>query len=380
MPIWVILVLICVVLLALLLRTARALQVTEGKYRLSQSERRVLNQNYEREQQRATNLLHAIPEGLLILNKQQHIVLFNKAAESMLGQDLNDKTLISATRDYELDALVRQRDPEDNEKRVHLQKRVIRARVTHFDDTSILVLHDETELVRLTHARREMVQNISHELRHPITNVGLMAETLLNDEFNKPKKVRKMLKNIRRETDTLRQIVEEMRDLSLIESGQMPATFTNVDLNQVVNASYDALQSLAERKNQHIDIAIPESLVILADAAQIERVIRNILHNAIKFTPEDGHIDVRATANADTVTVSVCDSGPGIEEEHLPRIFERFYQEDFARSEGTGLGLAIARHIVLAHEGRIWAEHNPDTGTTFSFTVPLAEAEVVKDF
>jgi two-component system phosphate regulon sensor histidine kinase PhoR len=373
MLLWIIPGIVLAVLVVVLLRLMQLYQTTYADLRLSQSERRTLQDRLQNEIRLRESLLTAIPEGLLVLDESQHINIFNAAAESLVGQSLTDKTLIAATRDYELDTLVRQRDEEDDEVHLHIKNRIIRARITHFETGSILVLHDETELVRLTVARREMVANIGHELRHPIQNIGLLAETLLSDNNHKPKKVRKMLKNIRRETDTLTQLVQEMRDLSLIESGQMPVTLKPVELLQVVQHSIDGLQSLAERKNQQVEVNIPESLIVLADATKIEQVLRNIVHNAIKFTPQDGKIEISATANSEMATVSVCDDGQGIEESHLPRIFERFYQEDFARSEGTGLGLAIARHIVLAHDGKIWAERNPDQGTTFSFTLPLAE-------
>jgi len=315
----------------------------------------------------------AIPEGVIVLDENHHILYANDSAEAIIGQNLSNKTLIAATRDYELDALVQRRDPDDNETRLHIKNRIIGARITNFDKGSILVLHDDTELVRLTVARREMVANIGHELRHPIQNIGLLAETLLSDNNHKPKKIRKMLKNIRRETDTLAQLVQEMRDLSLIESGQMPVTLKPIELIEIVQHSYDGLQSLAESKHQDVELKIPDRLTVLADATKIEQVLRNIVHNAIKFTPQEGRIEIVATNDSEMATISVCDTGPGIEEAHLPRIFERFYQEDFARSEGTGLGLAIARHIVLAHSGEIWAQRNPEQGITFTFTLPLAE-------
>ena len=164
-----------------------------------------------------------------------------------------------------------------------------------------------------------------------------------------------------------------MRDLALIESGQMPVRLTPSDLTEIVQQTVDQLMPLVENKQQTITVDVPQGTCVLADDLQIRRALKNILHNAVKFTPEMGLIEVRATISADEVIIAVKDSGPGIPPEDVPRLFERFFQVDRARRNGTGLGLAIVRHIVLAHGGRTWAESAPGEGATFFLTLALSE-------
>lgn len=221
-----------------------------------------------------------------------------------------------------------------------------------------------------------MVANVTHELSTPITAIGLLAETLFNvAQTEKPKKLRKLAKDIRVELETLTHLVEEMRDLSLIESGQMPVRLMPTDLLGIVQATIEQLQPLAEGKNHNTNLDIVPGILVLADERQIQRAIKNILHNAIKFTPAGGQIHLKATTNDNEAILAVTDNGPGIPADDLPRVFERFFQVDRARHDGTGLGLAIVRHIVLAHGGRTWAESTQGQGATFYITLALAEKE-----
>ncbi len=322
-------------------------------------------------------LLVCQPEG-------EHRILFtNPAAEKLFGYGLLNKPVTSVTQHDDLNMLLTEiysPDEGDLEQLVEFKGRMLRARVATLTElekpVQVLTLRDETEFIRLMRARREMVANISHELRTPITAISLIVDTLLGDESAvKKSKTRKMIKNIKRQIDHLAQLVQEMRDLSLIESGQMPVKLMPTPLLPIVQASIDPLLSLSEDKQQTISVAVLEDCMVLADFQQVQRVIKNIVHNAIKFAPAGGSIKVNAAVaeNCEEVTLSIWNNGPGILDEHLPRIFERFYQADKARSDGTGLGLAIARHIILSHGGRIWAESTLHEGTTFFFTLPLAE-------
>jgi two-component system phosphate regulon sensor histidine kinase PhoR len=318
------------------------------------------------------SLLKAVDETLLVLDTEQKILYANATAESWLGQDLAGKTLIAAIRQPELETLIddaRKLRGEAVERHIEYEHHILHGRAVASSDTDnsfeVLTLRDVTELQRLERSRRDMVSNISHELSTPITAIGLLADTLLNvAEKEKPRRLRKMAKDIRREADTLTQLVQEMRDLSLIESGQMPIRLTPNNLLSIVQTSVEPLLTLVEGKNQTISVAVPEDIFVLADDVQIQRAIKNILHNAVKFTPEGNE-----------VVLAVTDSGPGIPADDLPRVFERFFQVDRSRREGTGLGLAIVRHIVMAHGGRVWAESIEGEGATFYIALALAESE-----
>jgi two-component system phosphate regulon sensor histidine kinase PhoR len=336
-----------------------------------------------RAEQLKGGIMTGVEDALLILSTDLTIVEANQAAQRLFGQDLAGKTLISALRQPDLEALLhdaRRVRNETVERRIELDHRIFHARALALPpadlDLEIMTLRDVTQLQRLERARREMVSNISHELGTPITSIGLLAETLLTvAEREKPRRLRKMAKDIRRETDTLTHLVQEMRDLSLIESGQMSIRLTPSPLLPIVSGTVEQLESLAENKQQTVAVDVPPDIAVLADEVQIQRALKNIVHNAIKFTPNGGHIHISAQREDAEAVIAVSDDGPGIPAEDVSRVFERFFQVDRARREGTGLGLAIVRHIVRAHGGRAWAESVEGEGATFYFTLPLADIE-----
>jgi two-component system phosphate regulon sensor histidine kinase PhoR len=332
-------------------------------------------------------ILKTVDDALLVLNPSQRILYANPSAETLIGRAAVSETLLGVLPNPELEALLDDAQKlrgEAVERRIEFNKRILLARVIGplRDEQPfwVLTLRDVTQVQRLERARREMVANITHELGTPITAISLLTETLLNmNQAEKPKRQRKMLKDILRESNTLTHLVQEMRDLSLIESGQMPVRLTPVDLLHVVQLTVEPLQTLAESKMQQIEVTVPFDICVLADSQQIQRAIKNILHNAIKFTPERGKILISATVNEGEAILSVKDSGPGIPAEDLPRIFERFFQVDRARRDGTGLGLAIVRHIVQAHGGRAWAESTPGAGATFFIALALTDMPLSLD-
>lgn len=341
---------------------------------------RPLHAEAERALQQQEAVLKAVDEAVLVLDPQQIITTANPAAEALLGLTLAGEMLIQVADSPALAELIeaaRLVRGEGMERRIEFDQRILHARAIALpgggDPRVVLTLRDVTEMQRLERARRELVSNVSHELSTPITAIGLLADTLLDiADREKPKRLRKMAGDIKREVDTLTQLVQEMRDLSLIESGQMPVRLTPARLLEAVQASVKPLEALAESKRQTIDVAVPDDLIVLADSFQLQRALKNIVHNAVKYAPERGEIEISAIRSGDEAIISVRDDGPGIAHEDLPRIFERFYQADRARRSGTGLGLAIVRHIVLAHGGRVWAESVEGEGATFFLTLALA--------
>jgi two-component system, OmpR family, phosphate regulon sensor histidine kinase PhoR len=243
-----------------------------------------------------------------------------------------------------------------------------------------LALQDITQLVRLNRARRDMVANISHELRHPIANIRLIIDSLFHDH-DKPKRKESIssLRAIAHETDLLLWLVQSMADLSMIESGQAIVKMVDVNFNELVDGAIERLETQTERKHLKVVKHIPAKLHVLCDRDLVQRVVINLLHNATKWSPDAGAVTIEAEINGEEIVISVLDNGPGVPADQTERIFERFYQVDPSRSgkDGTGLGLAICKHIVTAHGGRIWAEGNQlGSGGKFRFTLLNADLSV----
>lgn len=322
-------------------------------------------------------LMDASHDGIVLIDSHLKILVANAAAIRFFKNPMVGETVVAAMRYQSIHDLIQQTPKsETNETLLETKEGLFQVTLSGFsisqEPMQLMTLHDVTALNRAKRARHEMVSNISHELRHPITNIGLLTETLLDPALRKSKKGRKMLQTIQREVDTLKQLVQEMQDLARIESGQMPIKLVPLLLKIPIENGTEPHRALAEAKSQTITIDVPENLAALADPLHIERVVRNIIHNAIKYTPDGGKIQIQAIGQDDEVVVSIADTGPGIPQDEQARIFERFYQVDKSRHDGTGLGLAIARHIILAHGGRIWVESARNQGSTFFFTLPLS--------
>ena len=241
-----------------------------------------------------------------------------------------------------------------------------------------LAMQDITHLVNLNRARRDLVANISHELRTPIARIRLIIEGLfLDDDRPKRKASIQSLKEIAMETDALLWLAQELLDLSMIESGQAIMKLVKIPLKQVVDDAIERLGSQAEMKDLTIVSHVPQKYAVLCDADQLRRVLTNLIHNAIKWSPPKEAITITAVEEGDEIVISVFDKGPGVPDDLRERVFERFYQADVSRSgdEGTGLGLAICKHIIEAHGGRIRAEgNNQGRGGHFLFTLMKADA------
>jgi two-component system phosphate regulon sensor histidine kinase PhoR len=242
------------------------------------------------------------------------------------------------------------------------------------DGGVVLALEDQADRLRSERVRRDFVANVSHELRTPLASVRLLIETLLSGALEEPETATRMLNQMLGEVDSITQLAQELLDLSLIESGQMPMQIARANLRDVVDEQIVRYEAMTQQKRLRVEDQMPIDLMVEVDRKMIGRVLGNLIHNAIKFTPDRGQITIGAAAADDKIKVSVADTGVGIPAEDLPRVFERFYKVDRARGKsGTGLGLAIARHVVEAHGGRIWAESVEGRGATFYFTLPKAK-------
>ncbi|BCX02266.1 MAG: PAS domain-containing sensor histidine kinase [Candidatus Roseilinea sp.] len=383
------------VVIILLVRLRRTLdEVTRLDTEMRQTRRQLEATADELKQCRAVKdaLVETVFDPVVFVDDDRRIVACNNAA-NRIGICKVGHSLIEAARSYELDNLAGDAIAGRAElpREFALHNRLFRAQATRFDGGAVLVLRDVSELQRLGRARRDFVANISHELRTPLTAMSLLLDTFRAESANITPAQQRLLGQMQDQTESLTQLVQELSELTQIESGQMPMRMVRASLHEVVSTAMTRLMPQAERAGLRMVNAVPEELRGLFDPDQIRRVLSNLLHNAIKFTPQgsvtafvltDEEADkqlqkLRADPNGidltteDVLIVGVRDTGVGIPREELPRIFERFYKVDRARGQGgTGLGLAIAKHIVEAHGGRIWAESTLGKGTTFYFTVP----------
>lgn len=328
---------------------------------------------------------------VLLLDQDLSIAMANGRARRLFGDgDPSGQNLAGLIKSPELHSLAQLALVEDESLEEHLiidgTNFRVRTQVITAGGTQRFIgigMQDITELVSLNRSRRELVANISHELRTPITRIRLIIEGLFL-EADKPKRKASIqsLKEIAMETDALLWLAQELLDLSMIESGEAILRLVKTPLKQVVDDAIERLESQAAMKDLRIVSHVPHHFSILCDADQLKRVLGNLLHNAIKWSPQGEAITVTASEQMDEFTVSIFDNGPGIPDELRNRVFERFYQADASRSgdEGTGLGLAICKHIVEAHGGRIWAEGNSQgKGGHFLFTVLKADGNFRHD-
>jgi two-component system phosphate regulon sensor histidine kinase PhoR len=238
----------------------------------------------------------------------------------------------------------------------------------------LLVLHDLSEARRVNTMRREFVANVSHELRTPLAAIKATADTLDGGALDDPAAARQFLARIQREVDRMGRLVQELLELSRLESGQEKLNLEPASIQAAVDEAVERHRGQAEAAGVALNVGLPDSLpLVLTDGERLQQVLSNLLDNALKFTPRGGSVTVSTSQEPGKVWVSVSDTGAGIPDEHLPHVFERFYKVDRSRSgEGVGLGLAIARHIVHAHGGDIRVSSREGEGSTFSFSLPRA--------
>lgn len=239
----------------------------------------------------------------------------------------------------------------------------------------LLVLHDITRLRELEQVRREFVANVSHELRTPLTSIRAFTETLLSGGLEDVKNNRDFVATIDHDAERMSRLVEDLLDLSSIESGRRRPQREPTDLLEIARVAVMGFKPSAERRRIAIEIVENRELPrVPADKRQMRQVFTNLIDNAVKYNKVDGKVVVAAIAEGGRVDVTVRDTGLGIPPEDLPRVFERFYRVEKARSRelgGTGLGLSIVKHIVEAHEGSIDVESAEGRGSTFRFSLPL---------
>lgn len=339
----------------------------------------------ERARTQTEAVLEHMADGVLITDGEGDVQLINRMALDLFGTTRERSmghSLAQVARHHEMISAWR-RCFESGQEQTELVEdqpggpflqMIVTQLPTLGERACLVVLQDLTHVRQMEVARRELVGNVSHELRTPLAGLKSLVETLREGAIEDPPAAERFLSRMDGEVDILTQMVEELLELSRIESGRVPLRLISMSVHDAVLPAVERLQPQVERAGLSIDIDLPQGLpAVLGDPGRMQQVVANLLHNAIKFTPEGG-IAISARADQDQVIVSVSDTGVGISQDDLPRIFERFYKADRARSEqGTGLGLAIAKHIVQACGGSVWAENNAERGSTFSISLLVAE-------
>jgi len=336
------------------------------------------------ERAKLSSVLQKMNDGVLIVDDYGRIELINPAAEKMftveqapaLGRPLVEVTQYHQPYDMwqrcRATSVAQSLSFELPRQKLYLEGIAIPLSPL-LPDSTLLLFQDLTRQRQTETIRRDFISNVSHELRTPLAGLKALTETLQGGALEDPSAARNFLAQMETEVDALSLMVSELLELSRIESGRVPLELKPTNPLDIVSQACERLSLQAERKHLSLSIICPSDLpMVLADAVRIQQVIVNLLHNAIKFTPEGGQVTVSAEQQGQSILFSVRDTGIGISSSDLPRIFERFYKVDRSRaSSGTGLGLAIARHLIEAHNGKIWAESELGQGSTFFFTIPL---------
>ena len=372
---------LCIAAATVLVLLTRLRQAEQRIMRLSDETHSARQQIKVLSQERATaeamrdGLLDVSTDPAVFIDADRRVVAINAAARSTSLFEAGH-SLIESTRSFELDVLAEETLLRKQElpREFMLNSVLYRARAAPMGSGAVIMLRDISELTRLGRARRDFVANISHELRTPLTAIRLLLDALRTEKTGTTAGRERLLDQIGDQTNTLTQMTQELSDLAQIESGQMPMRLVSASLCELADAVTSRLSPQAQRADIRIDNGIDPQLRALVDPTQFQRVLSNLMHNAIKFTSHGG---ISLAASPETrdeeewIKISVRDTGSGIPSDELPRIFERFYKVDRARGQsGTGLGLAIAKHIVEAHGGKIWAESVLGKGATFFFLMP----------
>ena len=349
----------------------------------------------QEEGEKVQGILRAMSEGVVVVSPATEVILINRRAEDIFGltsgSDYCGRHLLEMCRDPELQellrALPRWGETQPLPREIVLaagDPRTLAVSVSPLSGTVgsrsgfVLVFHDITELKKLEAVRRDFVANVSHELRTPLTAIRGYAETLLEGALGDAARARQFLGVIARHAERLSRLVDDLLTLSDLELGKSALKKEAVHLEDLVDAVLEVIGERAGQGQVVLAKAIPADLpLLLGDGDRLQQVLINLMDNAVKYTPAGGRVTITARRAADgpspVVEVEIRDSGVGIPASELPRLSERFYRVDKARSRelgGTGLGLAIVKHIVQAHGGQLEIASTVNVGTTVRFSVP----------
>ena len=331
-------------------------------------------------------MLDTLSEGVMFLDENGRIIAVNSSLAEIFGVDkvkAAGSSLIEYIRNHELEnfirnALLSQRGAEKEFELVTPVELVIRIRAVLFGGPEekkglLVIINDMTATRNLEKIRVEFAANVSHELKTPLAAIKGYIETLQDGAINDKKNNVKFLTIIGEQVERLDRLISDLLELSKIESGKKEITLVRFDIKELFESVENIAGPSAERKKIKLEIDVPAGFSeVLADKNMMEIALLNLVDNAVKFT-SSGSVKMTAERSAERVKISVTDTGIGIPAELLPRIFERFFRADKARSRefgGTGLGLSIVKHVMEVHHGSVLVESEPDKGSKFTLTLP----------
>ncbi|MCC3375887.1 two-component system histidine kinase PnpS [Cohnella sp. REN36] len=344
------------------------------------------------------SVLDNMISGVVMIGQDGKIQLYNRSAELLLGSSAKERvgrSYTEAKQQYELLQIIREaletHEPLHEELTVYYpEERLLELNLVPMrmgEDTEpglLLVLQDVTAIRRLERMRSEFVANVSHELKTPVAAVKGFAETLLAGAVNDPETAQSFLTIIHDESERLNRLIGDILELSKIESRRSPLQFSPVDLKIFLERLMEFMRTEAAKKSIEMELQVEEELFLEADEDRLGQILLNLLQNGINYTPDGGRVKIVAeyvegeaeAEGEDRVRITVSDTGIGIPKKDIPRIFERFYRVDKARSRssgGTGLGLSIVKHLVELHHGSIRVESTVGVGTRFIIELPLLQ-------
>lgn len=348
-------------------------------------------QSTEREGNQLKSIIESMKEGVIVISREEDLILVNDAAKEMLAIDdaAIGRPYMETVRNPDLQKLISRMQQK---KKYAIQEisvlypsersYMVSVRVSPRYREIVVVIFDITEFKKLERMKADFVASVSHELRTPLTSIKGYIETLLDRNYDTDEEKKKFLEIIEENTERLIAIASDLLVLSELESGGTDPLdsgkgYEEIDIGETIIRSVGSLDSLFSRKGVNLSLEIEDGLPpCRANRFLIERMLINLVENSAKYTPENGSVSVRASARNGAFCIEVEDNGIGIPQEHHERIFERFYRVDKNRSReigGTGLGLSIVKHIVIQHGGTIDVRSAEDEGSTFTVELPRRE-------